>query len=469
LLQRDRTIRVAETRRPPRSRGWIRIGLLLLASLPLACESKELPKPRNVILISLDTLRADHLGAWGYERDTSPRIDAFAERSVVFRRAVAQAHATLASHASLFTSLPPAAVLGRATGQGLSEWPDTLAEMLSRAGLATWGFVDGGNLRSYFGFARGFDHYEDRMVGVAQLVDRAQAMIESHPTQPFFLFLHCYDIHTPYDSPRPYVELFGDPDHTVETTHAYFTRVARGEVELGPRDLQEVVARYDAGIRYTDEQIGRFLDWLEPRGLLADSLVVITSDHGEEFLEHGGLGHHQLHLDPNLRVPLIFRIAGAKPRVIEETVELTDVVPTILDLLGLPPAEPSVGRSLAPVLAGGRAERGRLAYAEKGRKGVTTIVGDDHQLIHDEREGQARLFDLRSKPSVEMSLNDAPPARRNELESALTLRQKRTQELRGLARSTAARPRAIELDDDARRELEALGYLGDEEAVELTP
>jgi hypothetical protein len=232
-----------------RIRSWAAAGVVaVLTSLALACGPDELSRPRNVILISLDTLRADHLGVGGYERNTSPNIDAFAREGVVFRRAVAQAHATLASHASLFTSLHPSAVIGRSTGrrQGLAEWPTTLAEILSRAGLATWGFVDGGNLRSVFGFGRGFDHYEDEMVGVARLVERAQAMIEKHPTRPFFLFLHCYDIHTPYEPPRRFIELFGDPDHAIETSHAFFNSVERTERELAPGDLEEVVARYDA-------------------------------------------------------------------------------------------------------------------------------------------------------------------------------------------------------------------------------
>jgi arylsulfatase A-like enzyme len=148
-----------------------------------------------------------------------------------------------------------------------------------------------------------------------------------------------------------------------------------------------------------------------------------------------------------------------KPRVIDETVELTDVLPTILELLDLPAAEPSVGISLAPVLAGERPEKGRLAYAEKGLKGVTTIVADDYQLIHDATTQRTRLFDLRSMPASELRLADAPTSVTHALERALAQRRSQSAALRNAANPGAATPSGVGLDDAARRELELLGYL----------
>ena len=246
--------------------------------------------PQNVILISLDTLRADHLGAWGYPEDTSPRLDALAARSAVFRRAVAQANSTIPSHASLFTSRYPSEVLRGDSSRPLESrrlrpGARTLTEGLAEAGFATWGFVDGGNVRGVFGFDRGFDVYVDDKVGVRSQVERAQRWIEEHPVSRFFVFLHTYEIHTPYAAPRTYVEMFGNPDFrgTFVPGAPYFREIEENEEAWGEELHREVVARYDAGIRYTDTVIGEFLDWLEGRGLLEKSLVVVVSDHGKSF------------------------------------------------------------------------------------------------------------------------------------------------------------------------------------------
>jgi len=434
--------------------------------------------PKNVVLISLDTLRADHLGAWGYERETSPRIDAFAKKSVIFRRAVAQAGSTIPSHASLFTSLYPSAVLTKPTliqgpsGKGaaklrgtLADWPETLAEHLRNAGFATWGFVDGGNVRRDFGFAQGFDHYADEGVGIEVLGKQARKWIEEHPVDRFFLFLHCYDIHTPYVSPDEYVALFGDPEHAYPMPlHAdYFRQVESGEIVMSERDFVEVIARYDAGIRYTDDRIGAFLDWLGERGLLDDTLVVIVSDHGEEMREHGRFGHEQLYLDPNLRVPLVIRAPGARPQVVGETVELVDVVPTILDLLGLPASRDAIGRSLAPVVRGAdQIDGARAAFAEigAGRKSQRTLVDDRWQLLVDPRKKTRRLYDLVADPTASSDLAGSHGEVADRLEREL-------EERHGEARTLAAerspkherKRKPKRLRRDVQRELEALGYI----------
>lgn len=416
--------------------------------------------PRNVILISLDTLRADHLGAWGYERSTSPRLDQLAEKSVVFRRAVAQGSSTIPSHASLFTSQYATAVLS--PFGGMLGGSMTLAEILSKEGFATWGFVDGGNVRAHFGFDQGFDHYEDDRVGIEKLVRRAKRWIVKHPTDRFFLFLHTYDIHTPYKAPPAYVKHFGDPDYRgrFHPNTKYFRAVERSGKGLTDREYAEVVARYDAGILYTDERVGGFLDWLDEEGLLEDSLVVITSDHGEEFLEHGRLGHKQVYLDPNLRVPLVFYRPNAAPRVVEDTVELTDVVPTILDLLKLSAPENAVGRSLVPYLEGGGLPS-RVAYAEKGGgAGEETVISDRYQLILNRKTSDVSLFDLASDPEAKHDIAAAHPDVAARLAAELDRRSRRatlTHQLNAEIGRVWKRPKPMR--DKVRKELEALGYL----------
>jgi arylsulfatase A-like enzyme len=295
------------------------------------------------------------------------------------------------------------------------------------------------------------------------LVARAKRWIEQHPVPRFFLFLHTYEIHTPYTAPPEYVRLFGDPDYKggFHPGASYLTSIERRGGVLDEREHREVVARYDAGIRHTDEWVGDFIDWLEERGLLADALVVILSDHGEEFLEHGRFGHHQLYLDPNLRVPLLFHQRGLAPRVVDQTVELTDVVPTILEALGLPLSSRSVGRSLVPILRGEKAPEGRIAYAEKGaHPGEQTVITDRYQLIRNRKTEELRLYDLLADPEAKRDIAAEQPDLATRLGAELEKRRKRAR--KSLQENFGAAPRkeaSQPLDDKIRRELELLGYL----------
>ena len=413
-------------------------------------------------------MRADHLGAWGYPRETSPRLDELAGRSVVFRRAVAQANSTIPSHASILTSRYPSEVLATdlmpsLSSGNLSARPPLLTEALSDAGFATWGFVDGGNVRGVFGFDRGFDIYVDDRVGVSRQVERAQAWLEKHGDSPFFLFLHTYEIHTPYSAPDAYVAMFGDLDFRggFKPGTAFFRKIEKEGKGFGEELHREVVARYDAGIFYTDEVIGGFLDWLGERGLLEKSLVVILSDHGEEFFEHGRVGHDQLYLDPNLRVPLIFSYPGLPPEVWENTVELNDVAPTILDLLGLPALPDARGKSLTSVLRGFSPLEPGLAYAELGwGRGQRTLITDRYQLLRDDGEKRTYVFDLQEDPKALNDLSETKQDLARYLTMALEQREEAVK--RAVRKNAAAEapPRpAPEISDRVQRELELLGYI----------
>ncbi len=444
---------------------------LVLAALVVATRTPSRPwqmppqttaaTPRNLLLISLDTLRADHLGAWGYPRNTSPRLDELAARSVVFRRAVAQAGSTIPSHGSLFTSQYPAAVTNVA--EGLSAAAETLAEVLQRQGFATWGFVDGANVRAEFGFAQGFDHYEDDRVGVRRLINRAKRWIRGHPAPRFFLFLHTYDIHTPYKAARPYVALFGDPDYRggFRPDTRYFRAAEKRAEPMGKRERDEVIARYDAGIRSTDQQVGHFLDWLGRRGLLEDTLVVVVSDHGEEFLEHGRFGHQQLYLDPNLRVPLLFHHPSLRPRTIDQTVELTNVAPTVLEMLGVSGLPSAVGSSLAPWLRGAEMSIEPIAYAEKGgRAAQRTVVTDRYQLLSGGARWKTQLYDLLDDPDATRDISSKHPEVTAKLYQALRSRHRQAvRTRRTLVSGDASRKDRPGLREKVRRELEVLGYL----------
>jgi arylsulfatase A-like enzyme len=445
--------------------GRARLVLALLAAgglaLFLASRVTDTPPatPKNLILISLDTLRADHIGAWGYGRPTTPRLDEFFSEATVFRRAVAQANATIASHASLFTSQYPTSVV---FGTKLLEGTHTLAQQLHSAGFQTGAEVDGGNLSREFGFDRGFESYQDSRGSAQDLVDRAENWVEAHADAPFFLFLHTYEPHTPYNDRREHVELFGDAARFTEEElgASFFADLEEKGVRVSDGDLQEFIARYDAGIRRTDDAIGGFLDFLDQRGLLETTLIVLTSDHGEEFLEHGRFGHFQIFLDPNLRVPLAFRLPGSPGRVFEETVELTDIIPTVRQLFGLPLLEGFVGRDLSPqILFGARPDPSRVAYSQAGfGRGFHTVIDGRHQLLVKRDTGRAELFDLESDPQARVNIASEFPGKVAELRAVLDSRLSASQAA-GHARRQRVRQKPLELDERRQQELKALGYI----------
>ena len=437
------------------------------------------PTPaNNLILISIDTLRADHLGIYGYDRDTSPHLDRFARASILFKRAIAQAPSTRPSHMSLFTSLYQSTFNPSLTEEPrLPDWPVTLAELLKAHGFATWGFVDGGNMRRIFGFDQGFDHYADLQVddpryqnvilrlGIKGILQQVERWLDTHPVSRFFLFVHCYDVHTPYVKPPPYDRMFGDPEYrgNFEPIAEKFIEVNAGRLRMTPEDLRDVIARYDGGIRYTDEHLGGFFKRLAQRGLLDSTVVVVTADHGEEFLDHGKMMHTQLYFDSGLHVPLLFFVPGETARTVEDSVELIDVLPTVLELLGLPPDPAAMGRSLVPFIRGRRPapDGERVAYAEPSRLAnpLRTVVSDRYQLLQDTRSGGQQLFDLAADPRLTTNVAAREPGAAARLLAALEQHRQRIEAVR--PRDLPAPAATISLDEATRAELRALGYVED--------
>ncbi len=438
--------------------------MLLLAAAVLGC-ARARPRP-NLILVSLDTLRADHLGLYGHVRETSPRLDALAHDAVVFDRAVAQAPNTPPSQATMMTSLYPGTHGFTGNRDRLPREHPTLAELLQEAGYATAGFVDGGYLSHVFGFDRGFETYDDKGGGLARTLPKARAWLAERGERPFFLFLHSYDVHAPYLPPPPFFDHFhtepyaGDFVPTAENMQLAFS----GAVQLSPQDRRHVVLRYDEGVRYADEQIGSFLAELEAKGWLRDTLLIVTSDHGEEFGEHGSYLHWQLFYQPILRIPLIVRLPGGAGggRRIGRLVELVDLLPTVLDLLELPPLENAQGRSLGPLLReepGATQEDGwaRPAPAwppEPAKMDVRSLIVGGYQLRFHMNDGagaeRVELYDLRSDPMALRELSEEQP----ELARAL-----RTAAAEIFSSTKNGSSRTIEIDEEVRGQLQALGYV----------
>jgi arylsulfatase A-like enzyme len=350
-------------------------AVLVLLTIPGAAQcgedAKAAPARANLILISIDTLRADHVGAYGYGRPTTPAIDRFAKDSVLFETCIAHAPTTLASHGSILTSLLPihhGASIARKSS--LAKGVKTLAEVLRDGQYRTASFNGGIQLDAIYGLDRGFDRYvsaqpddarasvlagdENRMqVGV----DRALSWL-GESDEPFFLFLHSYEIHHPYTPDEKILDTVADPytgdlGNVIEVS--LLEAVNRQQKSLGPGDLEHIIGAYDAELRSVDNALKVFFAELELRGLYDRTMIVITSDHGEEFGEHGSVGWHSHTLfDELLRVPLIVKYPESRHAgmVVETQVRGIDLAPTVLSALGLPIPAAFAGEALDLEIAG---------------------------------------------------------------------------------------------------------------------
>ncbi len=348
----------------------------------------ELAPARGVILISLDTLRADRLGAYGYGGGTSPFLDQIAaERGILFERVVAQYPGTLISHMSMLTGLyprehgvfPPASTLS-------GEIP-LLAEVLQKKGFRTSGHTEGGFMDGDFGFARGFDEFTDTPYQDDRDIERTfsrglEFLAGLEAEDNFFLFLHTYSIHDPYLPPAGFGEV-GDKQIEPPPTAKSLKEANRGFTATSPTVVAAYSRLYDASVRYVDGQLERFFGELEELGLIDEVVVIVTSDHGEAFGEHGRLGHEQTYPE-ELLVPLIvihpdldtgLRVLGLA--------ELVDVAPTIFELVTGTSMDNVSGRSLMSTTSP------RLAYSEtadpaRQRVHLSAENGDFWMLIETE-------------------------------------------------------------------------------------
>jgi arylsulfatase A-like enzyme len=403
---------------------------------------------RNVVLISLDTVRADALGARSARGDTlTPWYDRLASQGTSFSQAISTFSSTSASHMSLFTGHYPATHDVRHPIHDLPLAIATLPELMSQAGYATGAVTENAMLLAGSGFGRGFDSYRERdalkQVGA---IDRTFAegveWLEAHSDQPFFLFLHSYEAHAPYTARQDSLDAIPPVDaRGLDKDAAHWKRLRRS---------------YSAEVHSADRALEHLFSELERLALLDDTLVVITSDHGEEFGEHGDRGHAKTVFDEVLRVPLLFWRPGevAPGRVVDAQVSLVDVAPTILDLVGLTPPDGLAGRSQLAAMRGEASadERPRFAEASLGELRLVTARSDPHKWIWRDDDGSVQVYDLRRDPGELVPLDDP----------ALILRGRAHIEaylaLDAQAGQAAGAPSRV-LDEKTRGKLEALGYI----------
>jgi len=441
------------------------------------------------VLISIDSLRADHLGCYGYPRETTPFIDSLADRGVRFENAVSTTSWTLPAHAAMFTGLWDSTHGLVDNGLRLGDGQRTLAEVLGERGYRTAGFFGGPYLHPTFGLGQGFDVYQSCMTTTADDAsaetirqgalygrDRSHADVTGPRTRdevtrwaatvadgPYFLFVHLWDVHYDYIPPREYVEMF-DPDYRGDLDGAEFTTNERLRPDMPRRDLEHLIALYDGEIRFTDDILRQIFAMLEERGLLENTLVTITADHGEEFFEHGGKGHQETLYEEVVRVPLIVlwpgRFEGG--RVVADQVGLVDLMPTLARLAGDTEDLPVQGRSLDPLLRGesipSRPSLMELLVNGRTMRGLRT---NDVKVIR-VRDGEpAALLDLRSDPAELRPVlpgSEREPERR-EWERRLDRTVAEAAAMGELLQE--AGPERIELREELLERLRSLGYLGD--------
>ncbi len=446
----------------------IAVGLLVVAG----CAPKQ---PRNLLFIVVDTLRADRLGCYGAGRDTSPSIDGLAAESVRFQRAYATAPWTRPSIASMLTGLYPSSHGARSVEQLLPDSVATLAGMLKAEGFTTAGVISHGVISRKAGFARGFDVFEEsealghEHISTAGVTRQATEQLEAlaGEGQPFFLFVHYFDPHyrwNRYAGAGFAADRAGRLDGSQSIWEIRGMRQDLSDAELGfIRDL------YDEEIRRTDAGIGQLLETLRSLGLDSETLVVFTADHGEEFMDHGWIGHTRTLYEELVRVPLLIRTPSGTPAEVKQPVSLVSLVPTVLELLCGPGMEEEFlfqGPSLVPLLGGEHEiadDPGIFievefeqpeSYAAEKTAHKKAILEGRHKLIRDETTGELELYDLEADPGEQENLARLRPVIRDRLLGRL-------EERAAALEADAAVPGLLELDEKELEQLRGLGYIED--------
>jgi arylsulfatase A-like enzyme len=428
---------------------------------PIVSAPTVAPEKPNVLLLSLDTLRADYVGVERGGRSLTPRLDQFRARSTVFQNAMTTYPSTTASHMSLFTGLYPAT---HDTNHARKRLPDripTMAEAFATGGYLTAAVTENAMLSAESGFKRGFDFYREQKSAevwssagaIQKTFEDGLAWLRQHPDERFFLFLHTYQVHYPYTPPAEY-DLFRTPLDEASPEDGNLRQILQSE------------QAYAAEVHYTDAEVGRLLETLESEGFLDNTIVLITSDHGEEFGEHGSIGHsHALHAEV-LNIPLsIFFPSGAPTgKAIDIPVSLVDILPTLLDILDLP-ARKSDGRSLVPLLEGRDFGDPRAIFAQNfGKNGAQFAARTSSHKFNFEGEDSTpgSIYDIRSDPKEQQPLTDEELANegRRWIESYKDLIIRgMTEHMRGDREADSGQTsQSAPVDADLANKLRALGY-----------
>ncbi len=398
----------------------------------------ELATSKNVVLIVLDTVRTDRLGCYGNQASITPEIDRFAGGAVQFENAFSHAPWTLPSVASIFTSQYP--VQHGAGGhldayKILNDDAVTIAEVFQRAGVVTGAITNVLFLTKKFGLTQGFDTVDATVPKSNILVrragtttDAALRWLDEHKEKHFFLFVHYFDPHLTYDPPQPFRERFADAQDAHSNNYLFginkeMIKFRRGRIKLDSELIKRLEKLHNGEVAYVDHEVGKLLNGISQRGLDNNTTIVLTSDHGEEFGDHGGFEHGHTLYDELLHIPLIIRTPGISPKrgegsanavgmAVTTTVRLIDIAPTLCELVGIDPDPAFLGKSLVMLLQGKKEkDRPVLSQGNLWGKSGTAWRKEDFKLIRQSSEQQYQLFDINADPQERTDLSDEVPKR----------------------------------------------------------
>jgi arylsulfatase A-like enzyme len=466
-------------REPGHARAWLAAALLpwlgLEAALGLWSRTGGGDQRPDVLVLLVDALRADHVGTYVYARPTTPAIDALARDGIVFEQAVSQSTFTKTSIASLFTGLNPyrhGVYRGsqrenpvKVTSDVLPRRLMTVAEVLRDHGYLTAAWVQNSHLRGFMGFAQGFVAYRDQQGPVERISRRVEHFLALAGRRlPFFVYAHFIDLHDPYRPPPPYDAMFGAPAGAdaayagvdLAEWGAYLADLREGKRRLEPAQVARLEALYDGQLRRLDDRVGLLLARLKRLGLYDSTLIVLTSDHGDGFLEHGFISHSTTPYEELVRVPLIVKLPAGRAagsRVAPQ-VRLIDVMPTVLDASGVREELPLDGCSLLPLLRPAAEQPVECAVA------VVEIAEDGDTPTVALRTARAKFIRRAGKPDELYDLAADPRETRNLAGTGLAEEVVFARLAADIAqRRRQAVSEQVTLDQRLIRELKALGYL----------
>lgn len=432
---------------------------LSILSTTAACNWYSSPQKYNIIFISIDTLRADHLSCYGYFRETSPTIDKFAENALLYSNAFSASPSTLPSHMSMFTSLHPTThgMMYRDDFIPLSGKIKTLPEILGENGYDTYGYFDGGLLSPQYGFGRGFLSYKRKN---NSLVHRAINLIKE---KPVFLFIHYFDVHSTrldssdylYDGPPEFRDRYTQSRPNHKSSHVFY-----GKVKLTNEELEQVTARYDGGILDVDFQLKNLFAALKEKELFDNSLIIITSDHGEslgfkEMMDrHGWLYDVGLHVPLLVKLPKDYEAPGPVKGKVDYLVRTTDIMPTILDILSIDPPQHMDGSSLL------RVTEDRISYA-RFLTCYSVRTADSRLLFYGDPDFDHKIdievYDLKNDPDESINLYGKDDLKMNRLMPLMERMEAKAESLKAKFEDSSLTVQ--NLDQETIDDLKALGYL----------
>jgi len=418
----------------------------------------------NIVLITIDALRADHLSCYGYERKTTPNIDRIAEQGILFKNVIAPSSWTVPSMASLFTSVYPSnhrvteSIFYKPAEEKhiLSKELTTLTEILKANGYTTFGVSSNVNLDEKRGFKRGFDYFKHlKKLSIAPLVNKSVCLWEDEikNSNKFFLWVHYIDPHFPYYAKNPWIEQYTTKELILKLNSQKKLSLKKlmPALKQNPRLLASLIAHYDSEINFVDNHIGELIQRFE---LSKNTFIIITADHGEEFLEHDHLAHgHNLYKE-TIHIPLIAKLPyNTKKEMVERHVNLVDIMPSILQILNIKQPEQTLGKSFWPKEKLLKTNTFDYSYSELDlENSLKSIITPKWKYIYDYVDKTEYLYHIKSDSCEQNNLVDTKTAQLDKLREHLF-------QWVSASKQYPKKIRPVQISPEEKEKLKELGYI----------